>query len=272
MRKVGLFFVFISAAIVLSSCGRFRKIEKSQDWRVKYEAGLNYFAKKDYYKASVLFEQILPVVRGMKEGEIVQFDLAYCQYYEKMYLLAAEQFRTFAETYGRSSMVEEARFMYAYSLYRSSPNYNLDQTASIDAMSYMQQFLNRYPNSKFKDQATEVIFTTQDKLERKGFENARQYYKMRWYSAAIVALQNFQRNFPDSEYLEESQYLVVASTYKLAKQSIASKQLERYKEVVDQYKDFIDRYPSSEFLREAERYYTESMVEVSKRNIKNKSI
>ena len=43
-------------ALIAAGCTKFRRIEKSGDWRIKYEAGLNYFAKKDYYRASILFE------------------------------------------------------------------------------------------------------------------------------------------------------------------------------------------------------------------------
>ena len=109
MRKVSVPLSFILILLISFSCSNFRKIEKSQDWRVKYEAGLNYYNKKDYYRASVLFDQILPIVRGLPEGEKVQFYLAYCQYYDKLYLLASEQFKTFYETYGRSPLAEEAR-------------------------------------------------------------------------------------------------------------------------------------------------------------------
>lgn len=214
-----------------------------------------YFAKKDYYRASVLFEQILPIVRGLPEAEKVQFQLAYCQYYEKLYLLAAEQFKSFYETYGRGTLAEEARYMYAYSLYKSSPGPSLDQSESIQAMTSMQDFLNRFPTSKFKDQAIEVIYTVQERLEKKGFENARQYVKMRQYKAAIVAMDNFQKNFPDSKYLEESYFMVVQSKFELAEESILSKQRERYTDVLETYKNFVDRYPDSKFLKEAERFY-----------------
>jgi len=230
---------------------------------VKYEAGLNYYEKKDYYRASVLFEQILPIVRGLPEGEKVQFYLAYCQFYDKLYLLASEQFKTFYETYGRSALAEEARFMHAFSLFQSSPNPNLDQSSSIEAMAAMQQFINRFPNSKFRDRAVEVILSTQQKLEEKGFENARQYYRMKYYKAAIVALNNFKQNFPDSRYVEEAYYLVLLSEFKLAEQSLRSVQPQRYKAVVDHYLEFLDRHPNSEFLREAEKLYTESLVKVN---------
>ena len=73
------------------SCSKFRKIQKSEDWRVKYDAGLNYYSNKDYYHTSLLFEEILPVVRGLPEGEKVEFYLAYCQYYQKTYLLSSSE-------------------------------------------------------------------------------------------------------------------------------------------------------------------------------------
>ena len=270
MRKVIVYNSLFLILIIGFSCGKFRKIEKSEDWRVKYEGGLNYYAKKDYYRASVLFEQILPIVRGLPEGEKVQFNLAYCQFYDRLYLLASEQFKTFYETYGRSSLAEEARYMYAYSLYLASPDPNLDQSSSIEAMAAMQEFLNRYRSSKFGEQANDIILITQAKLERKGFDNAYQYYKMRQYKAAIVALNNFKNNFPDSKYIEEAYYLVVDAEFKLAEQSIPSKQSERYKAVIDHYKEFLDKYPNSKFLKDAEKLYSESLVKVnSLKNTKN---
>lgn len=263
MRKVSLPVIYSIILFISFSCGNFRKIEKSQDWRVKYEAGLNYYNKKDYYRASVLFDQILPIVRGLPEGEKVQFYLAYCQYYDKLYLLASEQFKTFYETYGRSTLAEEARFMHAYSLFQSSPNPNLDQTSSIEAMAAMQQFINRFPKSEFRERGVEVILTTQQKLEEKGFENARQYFRMKMFNAAVVALNNFKQNYPDSKYIEEAYYLVILSEYRMAQQSILSRQPERYRAVVDHYQEFLDRYPKSSFLKEAEKLYAESLEKVN---------
>lgn len=264
MRRVFNPSLIILVLLIGVSCSKFRRIEKSQDWRVKYEAAMNYYSKKSYYKASVLFEQITPIVRGLPEGEKVQFYMAYCQYYEQLYLLASEQFKTFYETYGRSSFAEEARYMYAYSMFASSPNANLDQSSSIDAMAAMQEFLNRYPNSKFRDKAVESIFIMQEKLEIKGFENANQYFRMRQYKAAVVALANFRSNFPDSKYVEEAAYLTIVANFKLAEQSIRSKQEERYRSTIETYKEFLDRYPESTFLRDAEKYYSDSMSKINK--------
>jgi outer membrane protein assembly factor BamD len=251
-----------------AGCSKFRKIEKSEDWRVKYEAGINYYNKKDFYHAAILFESILPIVRGLPEGEKVEFYLAYCQYYEKTYLLASDQFKTFYETYGRSQFAEEANFMYAYSLFASSPDHNKDQSSSIEAMNAMQVFLNKYPGSQFMSKAVEVIAVSQEKLEKKGFENARQYLKLQMYKGAVVAFDDFKKNFPDSKYLEEAAYLKVVAEFELAKVSIPSKQLERYTSTLEFYKELVDNFPNSTFLKEAQRYYSESLSQVNKLKIK----
>lgn len=255
--------IWIALVVLVASCSKFRRIQKSEDWRVRYEAGLDYYAKKDYYRASMLFEDILPIVRGLPEGEKVEFYLAYCQYYEKTYLLASNQFKTFYETYGRSTLAEEAHFMYAYSLYTASPDANLDQSESIEAMDAMQVFLNKYPESKFRDQATEVIQVSHAKLEKKGFENAKQYLTLRSYQAAIIAFDNFRKNFPDSKFLEEVAYLKVLAQYRFAEKSFPALQPKRFRSVIEFYQELVDGFPESKFIKDAEKMYTDSQSRVS---------
>jgi outer membrane protein assembly factor BamD len=267
IQPKGHLFLMVAMAFLLlftTSCSRFRRLEKSDDWKVKYQAGLKYYEKKDYYRTAILFEQILPIVRGLPEGEKVEFYLAYCQYYEKTYLLASNQFKTFFENYGRSQLAEEAYFMYAYSLYVASPADNLDQKSSIEAMGAMQTYVNQFPDSKFADRANEVIAAAQKKLEKKGFEGAKQYLKLKYYQAAVVSFENFKKSFPDSQYMEELTYLKLLAQYKLANQSISSKQKERFSSTLDYYKELVDNYPKSEYLKEAERYYSESLDQLNK--------
>lgn len=256
-------FLVILTTLAVISCSKFRKIEKSTDWRIKYEAALRYYENEDYYRATVLFDQILPIVRGLPEGEKVQFYSAYSQYYQKFYLLASHQFKVFYETYARSEFAEEAEFMYAYSLYANSPAYNLDQTSSIEAVVAMQNFINRRPQSKFRDDATKVIDDIQQKLERKGYENAKQYYKLERYDAAVIAFDSFSNDFPDSEFNEEIAFLKFMAQYNWAEKSITSKQLERYQLAREYYIEFIDRFPTSQYLNEAEKRYGNSLNKIN---------
>jgi len=110
----------------------------------------------------------------------------------------------------------------------------------------------------------------QSELEKKGFENARQYIKLRMYGAAVVAFDDFKKNFPDSKYLEEAAYLKVQAEFELAKVSIPSKQLDRYTSTVEFYKELVDNFPNSPFLKDAQRFYSESLTQVNK--LKNNKI
>lgn len=248
--------------ILFSSC-KFRKIEKSEDWRVKYEAALGYYEEEDYYRASVLFEQILPIVRGLPEGENVQFLMAYCQYHQGLNVLAAHYFKNFFESYGRSEKVQEARYMYAYSLYVDSPNSNLDQTSTMEAIQAMQNFVNKYPSSEFRADAVNIIDELQSKLEEKGFKNAYHYYKLGYWSAAVIALENFQYDYPDSKLVEEASYFRIMAQFNYAEQSVASKQKERYLEVKNMYETFINRYPESNFIKDLEKMYDNALSELN---------
>jgi outer membrane protein assembly factor BamD len=262
LRALQVCLVIVGTTISIS-CGDFRRIEKSEDWRVKYEAGVNYYNKKDYYRSAILFEQIQAIVRGLPEGEKVEFYLAYCQYYEKTYLLASNQFRTFYETYGRSPLRDEAQFMYAYALFISSPDSNLDQASSREAMLAMQSFLNQHPDSQFRDKATEVINVCQKKLEFKAYENAKQYFKLRYYQAAVIAFDNFKKGFPDSGFLEELAYLKVSAQYKWSLVSTQRKQLERYTTTLTYYQELLDNFPESTYLAEAQKIYTDCTNKVN---------
>lgn len=266
MRKTGIILILIALTTGFTSCSKFRSIEKSIDWRVKYEAAIEYYEKEDYYRSSTLFEQILPIVRGLPEGEKVQFYYAYAQYYQNLYDLAGHHFKVFYETYGRSEFAQEAFYMYAYALYSSSPTFNLDQTSSIEALIAMQEYINRYPNSEFIDEASQVINDIQKRLERKGYENSKQYYRMQNWSASIISFDSFVNSFPDSGYIEEILYLKFMAQYQYAMQSISTKQIERFKKANEYYREFLDKYPESSFLKDAEKTYARSLDQLTELN------
>ena len=247
MRKTGILRLCVSALIILTSfsCSEFRQIQKSVDWKVKYNGAMKYYEEGDYYRAITLFEEVLTLTRGKIEGEKAQFYYAYAHYKDKQYTLSAHYFKSFYTTYSRSDLAPEAEFMYAYSLYMDSPVYSLDQTSTIEAINAFQLLVNRNVESSFTTQAVAIIDELQVKLETKSFYNAKEYHKIGMLKSAIVAIDVFKKQYPDSDFNEELQYLKVESSYKLAQKSIPSKQKGRYLEVVDLYEEFIEQYPES---------------------------
>lgn len=253
----------------LSSCGKFEKFRKSADLPTKYKAAVNYYKKKDFSKAGILFDEIMPLMKGDSTQELATFYQAYCDFNLGSYTLASSHFKKFAEVFSRSAFAEEAIYMSAFSLYKDSPNFNLDQTGTLAAINEIQSYLNNYPETKFMADCSNIIKELRKKLERKAYEKAKLYYKTSPFNIAslkssVIEITNFQRDFPDSDFIEEMAYIKILAQFDLAKSTIESKQKERYADASKFYLDLIDKYPQSSFLKEGEKMYEQSNKEVDR--------
>lgn len=259
----------VLSLFMLASCSKFSKLQKNGTQQEKYAAALDYYKKAEYYKAGLLFEELIPLLKGGTEAELAEFYNAYCQYHQGIYSMSQHLFKKFYETYARSQYAQEAFYMHAFSLYKDSPPASLDQSNTMTAISALQDFINRYPDSPFEEECTKYIKELREKLEFKAYEKARLYYKISDFQflslkSAVIAISNFQQDFPDSKYNEELAYLKVDAQYNLAKSSLPSKQKERYLDVLTFYRSFVDKYPTSSYGRSAEKLYSESQKELEK--------
>jgi outer membrane protein assembly factor BamD len=249
---------------LLGSCGKFQRIIKHEDWRVRYNAAIEYYEQKqDYYRAGVLLEDLVPILRGTPEAEKAQFYWAYCYFKQQQYETSSSYFKSFHDTYNRSEFAEEALFMHCYSQYLASPALQLDQASTNTAIDAFQEFINRYPNSSYSKQSASLILDLRAKLEEKAYTSARFYQKLERYKSAVVAYENFQKDFPDSKYQEEVAFRRFEAQYALARNSYDFRKKERFNLAIDYYQYFVDKYPKSEFARNAE-----GMFETSQRQLR----
>jgi outer membrane protein assembly factor BamD len=267
MRLTRYFILILTVTLV--SCGGFEKLRKNGTDEMKYQAALDFYKKGDYDKAVLLFEELKPILKGSDQQEMATFYEAYCNYHLGLYPVASLQFRRFYDTFARSEYAEEALYMSAYSSYKDSPQYNLDQGSTLTAIESLQSFINSYPQSKFVDEASKIIIELRDKLEQKAYERVTLYYKtsaanIANYRSAVIAATNFQREFPDSKYNEDLAFLKVKSEYELAQNSIESKKKERYGEVLTFYQSLVDKFPNSKDLKAAEKMYSDSQKQLEK--------
>ena len=257
-------FLAVLALFLITSCIKFRQIQKNGTWQEKYEAAMAYYEEEDYFRSGILLEEIIPVIRGTKEAEKANFIHAYTYYHQKQYLLSANYFQNFSVVYSRSDYAEEAAYMQAYSLYLQSPDSNLDQSSTFEAITTFQNFINRFPYGEYADKVNDIMDEMQHKLEVKAFENAKLYHKLSRYESALIAFDNFSKDFPDSRLNEEALYLSIDTQYSYAKESIFTKQKERFTKTVELYEKLIDKYPESSFLKRAENMYSDSLDELRK--------
>jgi outer membrane protein assembly factor BamD len=247
-----LLSLLIIGGLVLGSCkSKYEKLKASNDNAKKYQEAIKYYNKKDYGKALDLFEDLTQKYRGQEKAEDLFYYYAYTNYKLKDYTSARYHFKTFADTYPSSARAEECRFMAAYCFYMDSPIYSLDQDNTSKAIDALQLFINLYPKSERVTEASKLIQDLRDKLERKAYENAKLYLTITDYQSAVIAFNNVLRDYPDTKYAEEMEFLSVKAQFLYAKNSQEYRQEERYNLVISDYERFAEKYPNSTYLKEA---------------------
>jgi outer membrane protein assembly factor BamD len=181
------------------------------------------------------------------------------------YQLAATYFTNFASTFAYSTYTEEADFMTAYSYYKQSPSYRLDQEPSVQAIDAFQDFANKYPDSERVAECNKLIDELRVKLEEKAFAQGKLYYELSQYQAAITAFQNMLEEFPESSRAEEVRFLILKASYEYAVNSVYDRRAERYEEASSRYQDYINRYPTGSNQNEATEI--RNKIDVNSKNL-----
>ncbi|MFI5196091.1 MAG: outer membrane protein assembly factor BamD [Chitinophagales bacterium] len=250
--------------VFFSSCGGFEKVRKSSDVNYKLTKANEYFGKKDYNHANLLYKELMPIMKSTRNYEALFYKYAYTFYYLKDYVEASYYFKNFTEYFPASKDAEECEFMSAVCLYKYAPKYTLDQTNTIKSLEALQSYVNRYPKSTRMAEANKYIDESHKKLELKQAGAAKLYYNISQFKAATVAYKSVLRNYPESPSADMYQFMIIKAWCKYAKQSIPEKQEERYATAIGAYKELKDTYPQSKYIADADKLYTEADNNVKK--------
>lgn len=265
MRRISIIVISV-AAILFSSCAReFNSVYKSQDYRYKYEYAKECFANGKYQRASTLLQELIIPEKGSQDAQECLYMLGMAEYMCQDYETAAETFKKYVKSYPRGDYAEMASYYVGQSLFMSTPEPRLDQTQTVSAINAFQEYLDIYPDAKYKEQAQNKLFELQDKLVEKELYTAELYYNLgsyfgnctsggNNYEACIVTSQNAIKDYPYTKRREKFATLIMKSKFHLAEQSVESKKMERYQDAEDECYGFINEYPDSKDRKTAENF------------------
>jgi outer membrane protein assembly factor BamD len=257
-----LLIVLITA---IASCkSKFEKLKASNDNAKKYKEAIRLYNKRDYSKALELFDVLVTRYRGQEQAEDLYYYYAYTNYKLKDYTSARYHFKTFADTYPSSTRAEECRFMAAYCYYLDSPIFSLDQSNTQSAIENLQLFINLYPKSERVAEASKLIQNLRDKLEEKSYANSKLYLTIGDYQAAVISFGNSLRDYPDTKYAEEMEFLTIEAQYQYAKASSEFVQQDRFTQDITDADQFTEKYPKSTYLLQVANFKKESLNGIDK--------
>ena len=264
MRK--FFPIIIVSAMLLTGCANeFNQVYKTSDYSYKYEYAKECFMKGKYTRAVTLLQDLVTLQKGTDNAQESLYMLAMAQYLGKDYESAATTFKKYYSSYPKGVYAEMAQYYIGQSLYMSTPEPRLDQSQTVAAISTIQDYLDLFPDAKYKETAQNRLFALQDKLVQKEFYSAQLYYDLGQYfgnctnggnnyEACIITAQNALKDYPYTSMREKFALLIMKSKYELAQQSIEEKKFERFQDAEDECYGFINEYPDSKSKSLAEKY------------------
>ncbi|TVR78633.1 MAG: outer membrane protein assembly factor BamD [Chitinophagaceae bacterium] len=258
--------LFLLAIIVFTACDPYQRILRSNDLELKQRKAMEYYNDGAYHRAIPLFEELIQIFRGTRSVEELYYYYTDSHFQEGNYLIAAFHFNAFHQQHPNSKFAEKALYMHAYSYYRMSPVYSLDQTYTQKALDGYRRFVNRYPQSGKIEKVNGEMDQMRRKLEMKAFRSAELYFRTRNYRAAASSFEAFLNRFPETRDTEKVYLYIIRSYYNFAENSVQSRRKERYELVIENYLNFVENFQNPLILKEAEDFYVSALEKIEALN------
>lgn len=264
--KIQVIITSVAVMALMGCAGEFNKVYKYGDLDYRYEYAKQCFAEGNFSRAETLLMDIITMKKGSDEAQESLYMLGMSEYMSKDYESASATFRKYFQTYPKGHYAEQAAFYIGQSLYQEAPEPRLDQSPTNGAITAYQEFLDLYPDSPLRQEATDRMYELYDKLTMKELLSAQLYYNLGGYfgnvnsnsesnyTSCIVVAQNALKTFPSTNLREDFSVLIMKSKFELAENSSDEKKLERYRDAEDECYGFINEYPNSKMRPTAEKY------------------
>lgn len=255
-----------TVALTLTACNNYNALLKTQDYEYKYEAAKQCYVAGHYTQCYQLLDEMLLILKGSDKAEESLFMDAMCHYNLKDYETATTYFDRYAKTYSKGDYTELARFYSGKASFMQSPDPRLDQTPTYTAINSLQDFLEFYPYSDYRDEVNDMIYQLQNRLVQKEYNSAMLYYNLGSYTgncanggsnyeASIITAENALKHYPYTILREDLYMLILKARYALAQNSVEEKAVERYQKTIDEYYGFKNEFPESKYKAEADRIF-----------------
>ena len=265
MKKYAYIIPLLCIALLSSCAAEFNRVYKSNDIDYKYEFAKECFAIGKFNQAVVLLQELVTIQKGTDKAQECLYMLGMAEYCDRDFESASETFKKYFSSYPKGIYAEQACFYIGQSLYQSTPEPRLDQTATVGAINAYQEFIDFFPESSYKERAQQRLYELQDKLILKEYLSAKLYYNLGEYfgncinggsnyEACIVAAENTLKTYPFTSMREDFYLLIMKSKFELAEQSVEEKRIDRYREAEDECYGFINEFPESKDRATAEKY------------------
>lgn len=265
IKQLGLLVVI---GLAFSACSEYQKVLNKGTTQDQYKMATQLFEEGKYSKSINLFEKVIPKYGAKPQMERIQFMVGEANYRTKSYELASYYFERFIGNYPASSKIEEATFLAAHSYYLSSPKSSRDQANTHKALTALQNFIDKFPQSEKIEEANKYYDELATRLEKKQFDIAKQYFITQKYQAAIMAFDIFVEDNFGTKFKEEALAYKFLAAYELGMNSVITKKQERIENAIASHERLEKSFPESKRLKD----FSSKLEDLNKELEKTKEI
>ncbi len=221
-------------------------VDYSVSAQKNYEKGLKELDRKDWVAASKYFGFIKSRFPYSKYAVLAELRLADAEFGAEQYIESIDSYRLFIKFHPTHEMVANgyASFRIGEAYYKQlpgdfwmfPPGYEKDQSATEDAATELKSFLDKYPDSPYRDRAKEIIKEVGKRLADHEWYVARYYWDRGKPMGTVLRLRRLLEQYRGVGYDEEALWL-------LGRAYVAVDMRERARTA---WTELVDKYPKSD--------------------------
>ena len=254
---ISRFLLVLGLAVSLASvagCGAKATnatVEYSVSAQKNYEKGLKELEDKDWLAASKYFGFIKSRFPYSKYAVLAELRLADAEFGAEQYLEAIDAYRLFMKFHPTHEMVANGYASYrigeAYFKQLSGdfwlfpPSFEKDQSSTEDAANELKAFLDKFPDSPYRDKAKEIIKQVGHRLADHEWYVARYYWDRGKPMGTVLRLRRLLERYRGVGYDEEALWL-------LGRAYVAVNMQDRARSA---WNDLVEHYPNSKRAADA---------------------
>jgi outer membrane protein assembly factor BamD len=249
-----LFLIAAAVGLATAACGG-KSGSGSVDYSVSaqknYEKGLKELENKDWVSASKYFGFIKTRFPYSKYAVLAELRLADAEFGAEQFLEAIDSYRLFIKFHPTHEMVANgyASYRIGEGYYRQlsgdfwmfPPSFEKDQSSTEDAANELKSFLDKYPDSPYRDKAKQIVTTVGKRIADHEWYVARYYWDRGKPMGTVIRLRRLLERYRGVGYDEEALWL-------LGRAYVAVAMPDRARGV---WTELVDKYPKSSRVGDA---------------------
>jgi outer membrane protein assembly factor BamD len=208
-------------ALAVAACGGksgAASVDYSVSAQKNYDKGMKELDRQDWIAASKYFGFIKSRFPYSKYAVLAELRLADAEFGAEQYLEAIDSYRLFLKFHPTHEMVANGYVSYrigeAYfkqlpgDFWLFPPSYEKDQSSTEDAANELKSFLDKYPDSPYRDKAKDILVKVGKRLADHEWYVAKYYWQRNKPMGTVLRLRRLLERYRGVGYDEEALWLL----------------------------------------------------------------